>query len=60
VTGVDAFGLVSMIAQAAHTARRNIDLCHQLRLHVLIVGDLLRKVDIPELRRRRRADHWTS
>lgn len=51
VTGVDAFGLVSMIVQAAHTARRNRDLCRQLAQHVQIVGGLLRKLQIPELRR---------
>lgn len=51
VTGVDAFGLVSMIVQAAHTARRNRDLCQQLAQHVRIVDDLLRKLDIPELSR---------
>jgi len=51
VTGVDAFGLVSMIVQAAHTARHNRDLCQQLAQHVQIVGDLLRKLDIPELKR---------
>jgi len=50
VTGVDAFGLVNMIVQAAHTARRNRDLCQQLAQHVLIVADLLRKLDIPALR----------
>uniref|UniRef100_A0A0E0NGM5 MCAfunc domain-containing protein n=1 Tax=Oryza rufipogon TaxID=4529 RepID=A0A0E0NGM5_ORYRU len=51
VTGVDAFGLVAMIVQAAHTARRNRDLCQQLAQHVQIVGGLLRKLQITELRR---------
>ncbi|CAO2184885.1 unnamed protein product [Urochloa humidicola] len=51
VTGIDAFGLVSMIIQAAHTAHQNRDMCQQLAQHVQIVGDLLRKLDIPELRR---------
>ncbi|XP_066343655.1 cell number regulator 13-like [Miscanthus floridulus] len=50
VTGVDALGLVNMIVQAAQTTRRNRDLCQQLAQHVLIVADLLRKLDIPVLR----------
>ncbi|GJN14757.1 hypothetical protein PR202_gb01614 [Eleusine coracana subsp. coracana] len=51
VTGVDAFGLVSMIVQAAHTARRNRDQCQLLAQHVLTVGGLLRRLEIPELMR---------
>jgi hypothetical protein len=61
VTGVDAFGLVSMIVQAAHTARRNRDLCQQLAQHVLIVADLLRKLDIPALRQHlETGGRWSS
>ncbi|KAL6607817.1 hypothetical protein ACP70R_040880 [Stipagrostis hirtigluma subsp. patula] len=51
LTGVDALGLVSMIVQAAQIARRNRDLCRQLAEHVQIVGGLLQKLQIPELRR---------
>lgn len=51
VTGVDAFGLVSMIVQAAQIATHNKDRCLQLAQHVEIVGKLLRKLQIPELMR---------
>ncbi|KAL6607818.1 hypothetical protein ACP70R_040881 [Stipagrostis hirtigluma subsp. patula] len=51
LAGVDAMGLVSMIMQAAQLARGNRDLCLQLSQHVEIVGDLVRELQIPELRR---------
>ncbi|CAN6270851.1 unnamed protein product [Urochloa humidicola] len=54
LTGVDAFGMVSMIVQAARTARRNRDLCQQLAKKVEIVSSLLEELRIPELRRHRK------
>lgn len=51
--GVDAFGLASMITQAALTARRNRDACLQLAEHVRVVEGLLRRLHqrLPRLRR---------
>lgn len=51
--GVDAFGLASMITQAALTARRNRDACVQLAEHVRVVEGLLRRLHqrLPRLRR---------
>ncbi|WVZ78776.1 hypothetical protein U9M48_026432 [Paspalum notatum var. saurae] len=56
--GVDAFGLVSMITQAALTARRNRGACLQLAEHVRVVEGLLRRLQMlthlrrhPETRR---------
>ncbi|GJN39210.1 hypothetical protein PR202_gb28314 [Eleusine coracana subsp. coracana] len=51
--GVDAFGLASMITQAALTARRNRDACQQLAEHVRVVAGLLRRIHqtLPRLRR---------
>ena len=54
VTGVDAFGLVNMIVQAAHTARRNRDLCQQLAKKVEIVSGLLEELNVLDLRRHRK------
>ncbi|KAK8448369.1 hypothetical protein SEVIR_7G043900v4 [Setaria viridis] len=54
LTGVDAFGMVPMIVQAARTARRNRDLCQQLAKKVEIVSGLLEELQIPELRRHRK------
>ena len=53
VTGVDGFGIASMIATAARAASRNKDLCQLLANKVEVVGDLLRELQIPELRRHR-------
>jgi hypothetical protein len=50
--GVDAFGLASMITQAALTAQRNRDACLQLSEHVGVVVGLLRRLQmLPRLRR---------
>ncbi|CAL5049898.1 unnamed protein product [Urochloa decumbens] len=50
--GVDAFGLASMITQAALTARRNRAACLQLAEHVRIVEGLLRRLQmLPQMRR---------
>ncbi|KAL6840955.1 hypothetical protein ACP4OV_029215 [Aristida adscensionis] len=49
VTGMDAMGLVSMIVQAAHTARRNRELCQQLAQHAKMIKGLLPQLQIPEL-----------
>lgn len=49
---MDAFGLASMISQAALTARQNRDACLELAEHVRIVAGLLRRLQT--LRRLRR------
>lgn len=52
LVGVDALGLVSMVAQAALAARRHRDACRRLGQHVELVGGLLRELELAELMRR--------
>lgn len=42
LVGVDAFSLITMIAEAAQTARRNRAVCRQLARRVEMIGGLLR------------------
>ncbi|KAF0896478.1 hypothetical protein E2562_024339 [Oryza meyeriana var. granulata] len=42
--GVDAYGLIKMIAEAAQTVRRNRATCLQLARRVRMIGDLLRQL----------------
>lgn len=44
LVGVDAYGLVTMIADAAQTVRRNRATCRQLARRVEMIGDLLRQL----------------
>uniref|UniRef100_A0A0E0HUS2 Protein kinase domain-containing protein n=1 Tax=Oryza nivara TaxID=4536 RepID=A0A0E0HUS2_ORYNI len=52
LVGVDALGLVSMVAQAALAARCHRDACRRLGQHVELVGGLLRELELAELMRR--------
>uniref|UniRef100_A0A0D9WTG6 Protein kinase domain-containing protein n=1 Tax=Leersia perrieri TaxID=77586 RepID=A0A0D9WTG6_9ORYZ len=52
LVGVDALGLVSMVAQKALAARRHRDACRRLGQHVELVGGLLRELELAELMRR--------
>ncbi|KAJ1256616.1 hypothetical protein BS78_K342700 [Paspalum vaginatum] len=49
LAGVDAVKLVMMIVQAARMVRHNKKTCQQLVHHVQIVGDLLEKLQTPEM-----------
>ncbi|XP_057981585.1 cell number regulator 13-like isoform X3 [Malania oleifera] len=51
VAGVDAMGLISMIAKAARNAATHRRNCEQLAGHVAIIGNLLEKLSSTELRR---------
>lgn len=44
LVGVDAFSLITMIAEAAQTARRNRAVCRQLARRVEMIGSLLRRL----------------
>ncbi|TVU23623.1 hypothetical protein EJB05_25999 [Eragrostis curvula] len=44
LVGVDAYGLITMIAEAALTVRRNRATCRQLARRVEMIGDLLRQL----------------
>lgn len=44
LVGVDAFSLITMIAEAAQTARRNRAVCRQLAQRVEMIGGLLRRL----------------
>ncbi|KAM3261281.1 hypothetical protein ACQJBY_052124 [Aegilops geniculata] len=52
LVGVDAGGLISMITQAALTARQNKKACEQLSRRVHMIADLLPHLQEPELMRR--------
>jgi interleukin-1 receptor-associated kinase 1 len=49
LAGVDAIKLVVMIVQAAQTVHHNKKTCQQLVHHVQIIGDLLKKLQTPEM-----------
>jgi hypothetical protein len=42
LVGVDAFSLITMIAEAAQTVRRNRAVCRQLACRIEMIGGLLR------------------
>ncbi|XP_066337594.1 cell number regulator 13-like [Miscanthus floridulus] len=44
LVGVDAFSLITMIAEAARTVRRNRAVCQQLARRVEMIGGLLRRL----------------
>ncbi|KAL6908127.1 hypothetical protein ACP4OV_002297 [Aristida adscensionis] len=44
LVGVDAYGLIAMIAEAARTVRRNRATCRQLARRVEMIGALLRQL----------------
>jgi len=47
--GVDAYGLIKMIAEAAQTVRRNKRTCLQLARRTKMIGDLLRQLHAAQL-----------
>ena len=49
LVGVDAFSLISMIAEAARTVRRNRAVCQQLARRVEMIGGLLRRLHDTQL-----------
>ncbi|KAG8090435.1 hypothetical protein GUJ93_ZPchr0011g28639 [Zizania palustris] len=48
-TGVDAYGLIKMIAEAAQTVRRNRKACLQLARRAQMIGDLLERLHSAQL-----------
>ncbi|XP_044949326.1 putative serine/threonine-protein kinase-like protein CCR3 [Hordeum vulgare subsp. vulgare] len=52
LVGVDAGGLITLITQAALTARQNKKACEQLSRRVYMIADLLPHLQQPELMRR--------
>ena len=51
LSGLDAFGLTSMIMKAVHTVRRNKKACKQLEQRVQMIADLLQSIEVSETRR---------
>lgn len=49
LTGVDAYGLISMIVEAAKTVKRNQETCQQLARRVRMIGDLLQQLQSSQL-----------
>jgi hypothetical protein len=49
LVGVDAFSLITMIAEAAQTVRRNRAVCQQLARRVEMIGGLLRRLEDTQL-----------
>ncbi|XP_062182570.1 cell number regulator 13-like [Phragmites australis] len=49
LVGVDAYGLITMIAEAARTVRRNRATCLQLARRVEMIGGLLRQLQATQL-----------
>lgn len=47
--GVDAYGLIKMIAEAAQTVRRNRATCLQLARRAMMIGDLLHQLHAAQL-----------
>ncbi|RLN34154.1 putative receptor-like protein kinase [Panicum miliaceum] len=52
LSGLDAFGLTSMIMQAVHTVRRNKKACKQLEHRVQMIADLLQSMEGSEMMQR--------
>ena len=52
LSGLDAFGLTSMIMQAVHTVRRNKKACRQLEHRVQMIADLLQSMEGSEMMQR--------
>ncbi|TVU04344.1 hypothetical protein EJB05_50078 [Eragrostis curvula] len=49
LAGVDAFGLISMIVEAAKTVKRNRETCQLLARRVRMIGDLLQQLQSSQL-----------
>ncbi|KAJ1276892.1 hypothetical protein BS78_05G251400 [Paspalum vaginatum] len=49
LAGVDAYGLISMIVEAARTVKRNRETCQLLARRARMIGDLLQKLERTQL-----------
>lgn len=49
LAGVDAYGLITMIVEAAQTVKRNRETCQLLARRVKMIGDLLRRLESTQL-----------
>lgn len=49
LTGVDAYGLISMIVEAAKTIKRNQETCQLLARRVRMIGDLMQQLQSSQL-----------
>lgn len=49
LTGVDAYGLISMIVEAAKTVKRNQETCQLLARRVRMIGDLIQQLQSSQL-----------
>lgn len=49
LAGVDAYGLITMIVEAARTVRRNRETCQLLARRVKMIGDLLQQLESTQL-----------
>ncbi|XBI76386.1 hypothetical protein VPH35_069629 [Triticum aestivum] len=49
LAGVDAYGLITMIVEAARTVRRNRETCQLLARRVKMIGDLLQQLESMQL-----------
>ncbi|CAO2145025.1 unnamed protein product [Urochloa humidicola] len=49
LAGVDAYGLISMIVEAARTAKRNRETCQLLARRARMIGDLLQQLERTQL-----------
>uniref|UniRef100_A0A0D9XV73 Protein kinase domain-containing protein n=1 Tax=Leersia perrieri TaxID=77586 RepID=A0A0D9XV73_9ORYZ len=49
LAGVDAYGLIKMIVDAAQTAKRNRDTCQKLARRIKMIGNLLQQLQSTEL-----------
>ena len=49
LAGVDAYGLISMIVEAAKTVKRNWETCQLLARRARMIGDLLQQLERTQL-----------
>jgi len=49
LAGVDAYGLISMIVEAARTVKRNREICQLLARRAKMIGDLLQQLERTQL-----------
>ena len=49
LAGVDAYGLISMIVEAARTVKRNLEICQLLARRAKMIGDLLQQLERTQL-----------
>ncbi|CAN6363727.1 unnamed protein product [Urochloa humidicola] len=49
LSGVDAYGLISMIVEAAQTVKRNQETCQMLARRAMMIGDLVLQLQSTQL-----------